>query len=240
MDAKPLLELQNLRAGYGDMEVLKDISLTVKQGQIATIIGPNGAGKSTLLKAIFGLVKPMGGQVRYKGEEIGGAKPIDNLKRGISFVPAGRGNFPAMSVQENLEMAAYIRDDAKQIAQEIDALCERFPILKDKRRTAIGNLSGGQQQMVEIAMAMMLKPDLMLIDEPTIGLAPMIVDEVFRVIQEINADGTTLLLVEQNAKRALEVSAHGFVLELGKIEYDAPSDELAGFEEVYRAYLGER
>jgi len=145
-----------------------------------------------------------------------------------------------MSVQENLEMGAYLRNDKDQIRAEIDQLCQRFPLLQEKRNTAVGNLSGGQQQMVEMAIAMMLKPDIMLIDEPTIGLAPLIVNEIFQVIQEINADGTTILLVEQNAKRALEVSDHGFVLELGRIRYSGAAEEIASFEEVYRAYLSER
>ena len=220
--------------------MLKDVSLTVNEGEIVTIIGANGAGKSTLLKTIFGLVQPTAGQIVYQGQDITAHKPLDNLKRGISFIPGGRANFPAMTVQENLEMGAYIRDDAEAVAQEIDELCARFQILKEKRYTAVGNLSGGQQQMVEMAIAMMLKPKVMLIDEPTIGLAPLIVDEVFAVIQEINQSGTTIVLVEQNAKRALEVSDTGYVLELGSMAYSGKASELANFEEVYRAYLGER
>lgn len=234
------LELQHVDAGYGDLEVLKDVSLEVNTGDIVTIIGANGAGKSTLLKAIFGLIKPTSGKVLHEGEDITQLGPGDTLKRGISFIPGGRSNFPAMSVQENLEMGAYTRTDQKSVRADIDALCQRFPLLQEKRKAMVGNLSGGQQQIVEIAIALMLKPEIMLIDEPTIGLAPLIVDEVFRVIQEINEAGTTLVLVEQNAKRALEISDFGYVLELGTVRYRGSADELANFEEVYRAYLGER
>jgi branched-chain amino acid transport system ATP-binding protein len=145
-----------------------------------------------------------------------------------------------MSVQENLEMGAYTRADQKQVQADIDALCQRFPLLQEKRKAMVGNLSGGQQQIVEIAIALMLKPDILLIDEPTIGLAPLIVDEVFDVMREINEAGTTLVLVEQNAKRALEISNFGYVLELGTVRYQGSADELASFEDVYRAYLGER
>lgn len=235
-----ILAMRNIQAGYGDMTVLEDVNMEVKRGHIATIIGANGAGKSTLLKTIFGLVKPTRGSIVHQGEDIAGKGTLDVLRRGITFIPGGRANFPAMSVQENLEMGAYLRNDKDQIRAEIDQLCQRFPLLQEKRNTAVGNLSGGQQQMVEMAIAMMLKPDIMLIDEPTIGLAPLIVNEIFQVIQEINADGTTILLVEQNAKRALEVSDHGFVLELGRIRYSGAAEEIASFEEVYRAYLSER
>jgi branched-chain amino acid transport system ATP-binding protein len=234
------LELQHVNAGYGDLQVLKDVSLEVRTGDIVTIIGANGAGKSTLLKAIFGLVKPSSGAILHAGTDISQLSPGETLKRGISFIPGGRSNFPAMSVQENLEMGAYTRTDQKQVRADIDALCQRFPLLQEKRKAMVGNLSGGQQQIVEIAIAMMLKPDIMVIDEPTIGLAPLIVDEVFEVMREINAAGTTLVLVEQNAKRALEISDFGYVLELGTVRYKGSADELVNFEEVYRAYLGER
>lgn len=235
-----ILELRNIQAGYGDMTVLEDVNLQVKRGHIATIIGANGAGKSTLLKTIFGLVKPTHGSILHRNQDIAGKRTLEVLKRGITFIPGGRSNFPAMSVQENLEMGAYLRRDKEQIQSEIDQLCRRFPLLQEKRYTPVGNLSGGQQQLVEMAIAMMLKPEIMLIDEPTIGLAPLIVNEIFDVIKEINTDGTTILLVEQNAKRALEVSDHGFVLELGRIRYSGSAAEIASFEEVYRAYLSER
>lgn len=241
MDAnQPILELKNVFSSYGEIEVLKDVSIHVNQGQIVSILGANGAGKSTLLKTIFGIVKVTQGQIIYEGRDISHLSPTDRLKAGVSWVPEGRSNFPAMTVQENLEMGAFIRNDRKQIMAEIDALCERFPILKEKRYTDVGNLSGGQQQMVEIAIALMLKPNVLLIDEPTLGLAPVLVTEVFNVIQEINERGTTIVLVEQNAKRALEVSDYAFVLELGAVRFQGPAEELAKNEEIIEAYLGER
>lgn len=235
-----LLELRNIDSGYGEIEVLHDISLQVRQGQIVSVLGANGAGKSTLMKTIFGIVRPTRGQILLGGDDISQLPPLETLRRGVSYIPEGRSNFPAMTVQENLEMGAYIRNDTEAIRQEIDALCERFPILKQKRHTPAGNLSGGQQQMVEIAIALMLKPRILLIDEPTLGLAPILVTEVFDIIQEINASGTTVVLVEQNAKRALEISDHAFVLELGRVRFQGPAAELAANEEIIEAYLGER
>ena len=233
------LDVQNVFSGYGEIEVLKDVSLSVRENDIVAIIGANGAGKSTLLKTIFGLVRPTSGTIQYHNEDIVGKRSIDILRKGISFIPGGRSNFPAMTVQENLEMGAFIRNDPRQIAEDIASLCERFPILREKRYSPIGNLSGGQQQMVEMGIALMLNPTLLLIDEPTIGLAPLLVDEIFRVIQEINANGTTIVLVEQNAKRALEIADYAYVLELGQVKYEGIADDLANFEEVYRAYLSE-
>lgn len=238
--SSPIIELKNVYASYGEIEVLKDVSIHVNRGQIVSILGANGAGKSTLLKTIFGIVKATRGQIIYEGRDISHLSPTERLKAGISWVPEGRSNFPAMTVQENLEMGAFIRNDRRQIMAEIDALCERFPILKEKRYTDVGNLSGGQQQMVEIAIALMLKPTVLLIDEPTLGLAPVLVAEVFNVIQEINQRGTTIVLVEQNAKRALEISHYAFVLELGAVRFQGPAEELAKREEIIEAYLGER
>ncbi len=238
--SSPIIELRNVYASYGEIEVLKDVSIHVHRGQVVSILGANGAGKSTLLKTIFGIVKATQGQIIYEGRDISHLSPTERLKAGISWVPEGRSNFPAMTVQENLEMGAFIRTDRRQIMAEIDALCERFPILKEKRYTDVGNLSGGQQQMVEIAIALMLKPTVLLIDEPTLGLAPVLVTEVFNVIQEINQRGTTIVLVEQNAKRALEISHYAFVLELGTVRFQGPAEELAKKEEIIEAYLGER
>ena len=239
-DNRYLLELSNCYAGYGEIQVLKDVSLRVKLGQILSVLGANGAGKSTLLKTIFGIIRPREGRILFEGEDISHLPTIDTIKRGISYVPEGRCNFPAMTIQENLEMGAYIRTDRKQIMADIDALCKRFPILQEKRHVEAGNLSGGQQQMLEIAIALMLKPKLLLIDEPTLGLAPILVTEVFDIIKEINASGTTVVLVEQNAKRALEISDYAFVLELGKIRFEGTAAELGSQEEVIEAYLGER
>lgn len=235
-----ILEMRNVHSGYGEIEVLKDISMVVEHGQIVSVIGANGAGKSTMMKTIFGIVRPTQGQVLFEGKDITKMAPIEKLKLGISYVPEGRSNFPGMTVQENLEMAAFIRADTKNVASDIEDLCNRFPILKEKRTSPIGNLSGGQQQMVEIAMALMLKPKVILIDEPTLGLAPILVTEVFKIIKEIKDGGTTVVLVEQNAKRALEGSDYAFVLELGKIRFQGKAEELASQQEVIQAYLGER
>lgn len=235
-----LLELQEVHSGYGEIEVLKGISLRVRRGEIVSVLGANGAGKSTLLKTIFGIVRPTRGRILFDGQDITGRSPQELLRMGIAYVPEGRANFPAMTVQENLEMGAYIREDTEAVMADIEALCRRFPILAEKRHTPVGNLSGGQQQMVELAMGLMLRPRLMLIDEPTLGLAPILVGEVFQVLQEINADGTTIILVEQNAKRALEISDYGFVLELGSLRFEGTAEELARNEAVYQAYLGER
>ena len=235
-----LLELRRVYAGYGEIEVLKDVSVHVEAGQIISVLGANGAGKSTLLKTIFGFVRPTQGQVFFSGEDISLEPSAKILRRGISYVPEGRSNFPYMTVEENLEIAAYIRNDRAAVAAQIDSLCERFPVLKQKRRAETGSLSGGQQQMVEIAMALMLQPKVLLIDEPTLGLAPVLVQEVFNIIKEINSKGTTVILVEQNAKRALEISDYAFVLELGVVRLHGPAVDLARNEDVINAYLGER
>lgn len=237
---QPILELRNVYSGYGDIEVLKDVSFSVEAGKIVSVLGANGAGKSTLLKTIFGRVRPTQGQILHNGEDISHDLSLQILKRGISYVPEGRSNFPYMTIEENLEMAAYIRSDKDAIASEIHSLCERFPVLKLKRNAEAGSLSGGQQQMLETAMALMLKPKLVLIDEPTLGLSPLLVQEVFEVIQEINSNGTTVFLVEQNAKRALEISHYAFVLELGVVRYQGVASDLARNEDVINAYLGER
>jgi branched-chain amino acid transport system ATP-binding protein len=235
-----LLELRHVYSGYGEIEVLKDVSIQVQEGQIISVLGANGAGKSTLLKTIFGFVRPTQGQVLFNGEEITRESTLKVLRRGISYVPEGRSNFPYMTVEENLEMGAYIRSDRASISAQIDSLCERFPILKQKRHAEAASLSGGQQQMVEIAMALMLRPRVILIDEPTLGLAPVLVQEVFEIIKEINSKGTTVILVEQNARRALEISDYAFVLELGVVRLHGPAVELARNEDVIDAYLGER
>ncbi len=239
-DDRPIIELRNIHSGYGEIEVLKGITIRVEAEKIVSVLGANGAGKSTLLKTIFGIVKPSQGQVFMHDEDISRESTLSILKRGISYVPEGRCNFPYMTVEENLQMGAYIRTDQAAVMSEIEHLCERFPILSQKRSAEAGSLSGGQQQLMEMAMALMLKPKIILIDEPTLGLAPVLVHEVFDVIQEINSKGTTVILVEQNAKRALEISDYAFVLELGSIRYHGQADDLAKNEDVISAYLGER
>ena len=232
-----LLELHSVVAGYEEVEVLRGVSLTVREREIACIIGANGAGKSTLLRTVFGLVVPRAGTVRFAGEEITGRASIDVLRRGLGYVPQGRCNFPAMSVEENLEMGAYLRRDAR-VRDDIEALLARFPMLGAKRRDAAGTLSGGQQQILEMAIALLLQPRLLMVDEPSLGLDPRMVEIVFDTILAINREGTTILMVEQNAKKALSVSQRGFVLELGCNRCEGTGADLLHNPDVRQHYLG--
>ena len=232
-----LLELHSVVAGYEEVEVLRGVSLAVREREIACIIGANGAGKSTLLRTVFGLVVPRAGAVRFAGEEIAGRSPTDVLRRGLGYVPQGRCNFPAMSVEENLEMGAYLRRDAR-VRDDIEALLARFPMLEAKRRDAAGTLSGGQQQILEMAIALLVQPRLLMVDEPSLGLDPRMVEIVFDTILAINREGTTILMVEQNAKKALSVSQRGFVLELGRNRFEGTGADLLDNPDVRRHYLG--
>ena len=232
-----LLELHSVVAGYEEVEVLHGVSLAVREGEIASIIGANGAGKSTLLRTVFGMVVPRAGDVRFAGEEIAGRPPTEVLRRGLGYVPQGRCNFPAMSVEENLEMGAYLRRDAR-VRDDIEALLARFPMLEAKRRDAAGTLSGGQQQILEMAIALLLQPRLLMVDEPSLGLDPRMVEIVFDTILAINREGTTILMVEQNAKKALSVSQRGFVLELGRNRFEGTGADLLDNPNVRRHYLG--
>ena len=236
MDAE-LLALDEVRAGYEEVEVLRSVSLRVRPGQIVSIIGGNGAGKSTLLKTVFGMLRPHGGSIRLSGEEIVGRRPVDILGRGVSYVPQGRCNFPAMTVEENLEMGAYTRNDP-DVRRDIEAMIARFPMLGDKRAALAGTLSGGQQQILEIAIALVLHPRLLLVDEPSLGLDPRMAEAVFDTIVAINREGTTVLMVEQNAKTALSISHRGFVLELGRNRFEGTGRELLDNPEVRAHYLG--
>jgi neutral amino acid transport system ATP-binding protein len=237
LDDSVLLEIDDVRAGYAEVEVLRGVSLRVRQGQIVSIIGANGAGKSTLLKTVFGMIQPHGGSIRLAGEEIAGHRPIDVLARGVSYVPQGRCNFPAMTVEENLEMGAYTRDDPN-VTRDIEAMMARFPMLAGKRAALAGTLSGGQQQVLEMAMALLLHPRLLLVDEPSLGLDPRMAELVFETITAINREGTTVLMVEQNAKTALSISHRGFVLELGRNRFEGTGQELLDDPEVRTHYLG--
>jgi neutral amino acid transport system ATP-binding protein len=236
LDAE-LLALDEVRAGYEEVEVLRGVSLRVRPGQIVSIIGANGAGKSTLLKTVFGMLHPHGGSIRLSGQEISGRRPVDILGRGVSYVPQGRCNFPAMTVEENLEMGAYTRNDP-DVRRDIDAMIARFPMLGDKRAALAGTLSGGQQQILEIAIALVLHPRLLLVDEPSLGLDPRMAEAVFDAIVAINREGTTVLMVEQNAKTALSISHRGFVLELGRNRFEGTGRELLDNPEVRAHYLG--
>ena len=232
-----LLRLDGVHAGYGEIEVLRGVSADVRADEIVSIIGANGAGKSTLLRTVFGMVKPSRGSIRLAGEEIGGENPVDVLRRGCSYVPQGRCNFPAMSVEENLEMGAYTRTDTG-VRRDIEAMMERFPLLGARRRAPAGTLSGGQQQILEIAIALLLHPRLLLIDEPSLGLDPRMVETVFSTIVAINRAGTAVLMVEQNAKQALAISHRGFVLELGRNRFEGPGQALLDNPDVRAHYLG--
>jgi ABC-type branched-subunit amino acid transport system ATPase component len=232
-----LLELSGIVAGYEEVEVLRGVTLTVRAGEIASIIGANGAGKSTLLRTVFGMVTPRQGTIRFAGEEIGGRPSTEVLRRGLGYVPQGRCNFPAMSVEENLVMGAYLRRDAR-VREDIEALLTRFPMLASKRRDPAGTLSGGQQQILEMAIAQLLHPRLLMVDEPSLGLDPRMVEVVFDTILAINREGTTVLMVEQNAKKALSVSHRGFVLELGRNRFEGTGQELLDDPEVRQHYLG--
>ena len=232
-----LLALTDVRAGYAEVEVLRGVSLRVQTGHIVSIIGANGAGKSTLLRTVFGMVLPHAGSIVFSGKDITGARPTEVLRNGIGYVPQGRCNFPAMSVQENLEMGAYLRDDAR-VTADIEATIARFPMLGDKRRAPAGTLSGGQQQILEMAMALLLHPRLLLVDEPSLGLDPRMVEQVFSTIVRINEEGTTVLMVEQNAKKALGVSHRAFVLELGRNRFEGTGQDLLDDPGVREHYLG--
>jgi len=232
-----LLELREVVAGYEEVEVLRGVSLAVRAGEIVCIIGANGAGKSTLLRTVFGMVPPRAGAISFAGEDIARRSSLEVLRRGIGYVPQGRCNFPAMSVEENLEMGAYLRRDAR-VRGDIEALLARFPMLATKRREPAGSLSGGQQQILEMAIALLLNPRLLMVDEPSLGLDPRMVEIVFDTLLAINRDGTTILMVEQNAKKALSVSHRGFVLELGRNRFEGTGRELLDNPDVRQHYLG--
>jgi neutral amino acid transport system ATP-binding protein len=233
----PLLVLEDLVAGYDEVDVLRGVSLSVQPGDIVAIIGANGAGKSTLLRTVFGMVVPRAGRIRFAGSDIGGRPSVEVVRRGVGYVPQGRCNFPAMTVEENLEMGAYLRRD-RQVGADIAALFTRFPVLADKRGAPAGTLSGGQQQILEMAMALLLHPRLLLVDEPSLGLDPRMVEVVFETILAINGEGTTILMVEQNAKKALSVSHRGFVLELGRNRFEGTGRMLLEDPDVRLHYLG--
>ena len=237
MAAEAVLALRDVVAGYDEIDVLRGVSVAVNGGEIVSIIGANGAGKSTLLRTVFGMVRARAGSIRFNGEEIAGRPSVDILKRGIGYVPQGRCNFPAMSVQENLEMGAYLRRD-ERIGADIDAVLTRFPVLAAKRRDPAGTLSGGQQQILEMAISLLLHPRLLLVDEPSLGLDPRMVELVFDTIVTINREGTAILMVEQNARKALSVSHRGFVLELGRNRFEGTGQQLLDDPDVRQHYLG--
>ncbi|MGI6405887.1 MAG: ABC transporter ATP-binding protein [Syntrophaceticus sp.] len=233
-----MLELDDLHVHYGAIWALKGINLTVGKGEIVSLIGANGAGKSTTLRAISGIVKTSSGRLSFQGEDLTKVPSHDIVKKGIAQVPEGRRVFANLSVYENLEMGAYTRNDTKGIKQDLEGVLDRFPRLRERISQVAGTLSGGEQQMLAIGRALMTRPKLMLLDEPSMGLAPLLVKEIFSIIEEINKDGTTILLVEQNARMALQIAHRAYVLETGRIVLDGPAQELATQEDVKKAYLG--
>jgi branched-chain amino acid transport system ATP-binding protein len=234
-----ILELANVEASYGPVQALRGVTLSVPKGKIVTVLGANGAGKSTILKTISGIIDPRKGQIRFEGAEIQSRDPAWIVRRGISHVPEGREVFPLLSVEENLRMGAYTRGDPDGIAQDIDMVYGYFPILKERARQEAGLLSGGQQQMLAISRALLSRPALMLMDEPSLGLSPLLTQEIFRIITRINREkGTTILLVEQNANMALEVADYGYVLEVGRIVMEDTCKRLLEKEDVQEFYLG--
>ncbi len=234
----PLLEAHDLHAGYGKMEILRGVSLKVEPGQIVSIIGPNGAGKSTVFKTIFGLLQVRQGRVTFAGEDVTNQPPEVLLRQGMAFVPQGRNVFPLMTVEENLLLGAYIRTRSPELRQDVEQVYATFPILREKYKARAGDLSGGQQQMLEMGRALLLRPKLILLDEPTLGLAPLVFKELFRIIEDLKRHGRTVLMVEQNAAKALEISDYAYVLELGKNRYEGSGEAIRNDERVKRLYLG--
>jgi branched-chain amino acid transport system ATP-binding protein len=237
--SETLLELANVEASYGPVQALRGVTLTVPKGKIVTVLGANGAGKSTILKTISGIIDPSNGQVKYEGREIQSRDPAWIVRSGIGHVPEGREVFPLLTVEENLRMGAYTRADADGIAKDVEMVYGYFPILRERSRQEAGLLSGGQQQMLAISRALLSRPRLMLMDEPSLGLSPLLTQEIFRIIQRINREqGTTILLVEQNANMALEVADYGYVLEVGRIVMEDTCKALLQKEDVQEFYLG--
>lgn len=231
-----LLEVRNLDAGYGDLQILTDVNLDVGDEEYVTIVGPNGAGKSTVMKSVFGLTTYMGGTVTFDGEDISGTQPEDVIHKGLGYVPQNENVFAELDVEENLEMGAYILDEVPE--KELRKVYDRFPILEERKHQQAGTMSGGQRQMLAMGRALMLDPDLLLLDEPSAGLAPDLVDEMFEKIDEINQTGTAILMVEQNAKEALRRCDRGYVLTNGQNRFEDEGTVLLNDEEVRREFLG--
>jgi branched-chain amino acid transport system ATP-binding protein len=235
----PLLEIEDMHSYYGHIHALQGISLTVEEGEVVTLIGSNGAGKTTTLRSIHGILPPRRGRIIFDGEEIQGTPAHELIGKGIAQSPEGRKIFRRMTVLENLEMGAYHRSDASEVRQDMERVFDLFPRLKERTKQEAGTMSGGEQQMLAIGRALMSRPRLLLLDEPSMGLAPVLVERIFETVREINQQGTTILLVEQNANVALEIATRGYVLETGEIVISASAEELREDPTVREAYLGE-
>jgi branched-chain amino acid transport system ATP-binding protein len=237
-DGPALLTLEGVHAAYGPVAALSGLDLAVRPGELVCLIGANGAGKSSTLRAISGLLRARRGRIVFDGREIGGLEPAEILRAGIAHCPEGRRVFPHLTVDENLAMGAYVRRDRRAVTDDLERVCEHFPILAERRRQMAGTLSGGEQQMLAIARALMARPRLMLFDEPSLGLAPTVVETTFGIIADIRRRGTTVLMVEQNAYLALRMADRGYVMETGRIVLEGPAAELLTNDHVRRAYLG--
>ena len=233
-----MLELNRINTFYGKIQALRDVSLKVKDGEIVTLIGANGAGKSTTLMSICGVIHPRSGEILFDGKPIQQLPAPEIVKRGISQVPEGRLIFPELTVRENLDLGAFLRTDKKGIADDMEYVFQLFPILRERVSQTGGTLSGGEQQMLALGRALMARPRLLLLDEPSLGLAPIIIQQIFKIIQKVNEDGTTVFLVEQNANQALHIANRGYVMENGVVVMEGKAQELLSSEKVRKAYLG--
>lgn len=233
-----MLDVEDIVTTYGKIEALKGVSLSAAEGRITCLLGPNGAGKTTLMYSVAGVLKPRRGAIRLAGADITGQSPAAIVARGLALVPENRLVFPQMSVAENLEAGAYQRRDGAEVAADIERMYARFPRLKERRTQLAGTLSGGEQQMLAVARALMSRPRILLMDEPSLGLAPLIVEEIFRIVAELNKDGVTIFLVEQNVHMALKVAHHFYLMEQGRVTFSGEPGKLAEDEVIQRAYLG--
>jgi len=234
-----LLELKDLHGGYRDVKVLNGVEILVKDGEIVSVVGPNGSGKSTMMKTIFGLLKPEKGKIVYQGEDITALEPFEIIRRGICYVPQENNVFPSLTVEENLEMGAYILNSPQEIKKSKERVCELFPLVKERTKSPVRTLSGGMRQMVALGRALMLNPRLLLLDEPSAGLAPKLVKDIITKLEEINGQGTSLLIIEQNVRRALELCHRGYVLDMGRALLEGPGRELLSNEQIKEIYMGE-
>jgi branched-chain amino acid transport system ATP-binding protein len=234
-----LLDVQDVKVSYGPIQALRGVTLAVGKGEVVALIGANGAGKTSTLRAVSGMVKPVGGRISFVGENITGMKANLLVPRGMAHAPEGRGIFPNLTVQENLELGAYVRRDSDAVAADMEKSFTLFPKLKERRKQMAGTLSGGEQQMLAIARALLSRPQLLLLDEPSLGLAPQVTETIFRNLREVNGAGVSILLVEQNAHLALSFAHYGYVLETGEVVMEGPGKVLLESPEVRKAYLGE-